>query len=35
MRERERSIVRLNLNELKVNLSIESVRERAQDSKAE
>lgn len=33
--ERERSIVRLNLNELKVNLSIESVRERAQDSKAE
>lgn len=31
----ERSIVRLNLNKLRVNLSIESARERAQDSKAE
>lgn len=35
MWDRERTIVRLNLNELKVNLSIESVRERAQDSWAE
>lgn len=35
MWERDRSIVGFNLKELKVNLSIESVRERAQDSEAE